>query len=313
MIKYPTNTIQRCIDCDGSTSLPIGQSGQDGEYGGYSSLWKFSTNTTPGDPGVNYLRIDSGLTNIYVSTTNGDNTNLVAFLASFDDTGANGNYGFIRLFKEYDSNTHKLFKLTRVNNNGTYYTLEVTFISANNSFNNNENIVLSFQPAGITGSAPTITNFLYVNANMPEIANNVGDIELKRGYLLIPSVVNVEDDPLNAYDPLTGLWTCPTNGYYDISFLIGFTLGSFDTTTGYVYGGLTNEGAIASIIACSDISTISTSGSGPGAIQLSSAQTMRKIAAGSKLGVRILNKSGVTIVPAPGSSAHMNIKLVQTY
>jgi hypothetical protein len=159
MIKYPTNTIQRCIDCDGSTSLPIGQSGQDGEYGGYSSLWKFSTNTTPGDPGVNYLRIDSGLTNIYVSTTNGDNTNLAAFLASFDDTGADGNYGFIRLFKEYDSNTHKLFKLTRVNNNGTYYTLEVTFISANNSFNNNENIVLSFQPAG----SDEASGFIYSN------------------------------------------------------------------------------------------------------------------------------------------------------
>lgn len=99
MIKYPTNIIQRCVDCNGSTTLPIGENGQDGQYGGYSSLWKFSNNTTPGNPGSNYLRLDGTNTNIYISTTNANGANMGGFLGSLDDSGSAGNYGYIRLFK----------------------------------------------------------------------------------------------------------------------------------------------------------------------------------------------------------------------
>jgi hypothetical protein len=155
MIKHPTNTIQRCIDCNGSTSLPTGQNGQDGQYGGYSSLWKYSSNTTPGDPGSNYLRFDATNTNIYISRINADTASMVGFLASLDDSGSAGNYGFIRIFKEYDSNTHIYFKVTSVTNSGTYYTLGVTLIDSNNSFTNNDAVVFTFTPAGAVGTTGT--------------------------------------------------------------------------------------------------------------------------------------------------------------
>lgn len=459
MIKYPTNTIQRCIDCNGSTALPVGQNGLNGEYGGYSSLWKFNSSTTPGDPNSNYLLIDSGVGSafkIYVSTTNADGTNMNGFLGSLDDNGVTGNHGYLRLFKEYDSNTHKYYKLKVVQNLGAYYILEVELIDSNNSFTNNDDIVLTFTESGIpgtngtagtngtngtngadgsdgdyggfsrmwkfdtaTGVSPSSTylrlnnatfgattsvyinttdavanasgflgaiqnstnygmikifkeydssnyvlynvtgwstvgtyvtltvsylggngsfsmndnvvlsftprgasyapliNFLFTIGSLETkvIPQSVGLTQLRDGTVLVPTLISVEQDYMNAYNPATGIWTCPVQGYYDISFFVGFTQGSFTGGAGYVYAGITDGlSPTANIIACSDIATVDSAGTtAPTAIQLSSAYVMRQMTVGTQLAIRILNKSAGSITCIAGSSAHFCIKLVQTY
>lgn len=446
MINYPTNIIQRCIDCNGSTALPVGQDGEDGQYGGYSSIWRFSTSTTPGDPGLNYLLFDGSITAIYVSTTNADTNNQDSFLSSLDN---NTNFGYIKLFKEYNSNIHWYGEITGVTNFGSYYKLDVINIANNGTFNNNDKIVLTFSPRGAagingasgtngtngtngtdgidglyggfsrmwkfdtssapgpastylrySGSTPSLISAIYVNEtdadsllvtgflgainnssnfgyvkifkeydstifHMYEVTNivdngtyrtivvsyidgngafsmddnvvlsftprgasynplnnylvsigtlptflNNANTELKDGVIVVPTGLSLEEDPLNAYDSATGVWTCPINGYYDISFLVNFTTGSFGTLGGYVYAGLTNNTTPASIVASSDIAQPSATCT---AIQLSSAYVMRKIAVGTTLTIRLLNKTGGTITPAVGSSIHFTLKLVKTY
>jgi hypothetical protein len=153
MNKYLYNK-QYCIDCDNSTALPVGDDGLDGEYGGYSSLWRFSTNTTMADPTAGYVRFNnstySSVTTVVISQTNLDGTDMEGFLTSFINSNA---YGLIRFFKEYDSNVHWYGRITNVVDNGTYFTLTVTFADSNSAFALNDNIVVSFSANGATGSA----------------------------------------------------------------------------------------------------------------------------------------------------------------
>lgn len=128
--------------------------GTDGIYGGFSSNFLFST-TTSVSPSSTQLRFNSGtygsVTRIWVSETNGSNVDVTDWLASFDN---NGNFGTVRIFKEYDSTKFWYGLVTGVTDSGSYYTLDVTYIDHNSSFANNDSIVMSFT---MNGEAASIT------------------------------------------------------------------------------------------------------------------------------------------------------------
>lgn len=133
-------------------SLP---SVSDGDYGGYSSKWKFS-NAITASAASTEVRLDSAtynaVANIYINETNADSTNVANILASFDN---GGNFGYIRLFKEFDSDTFWVGEVTSVTDNGSYYTIGVTYILHNGAFTSADNIVITFSPSGENGTNGT--------------------------------------------------------------------------------------------------------------------------------------------------------------
>lgn len=133
----------------------VGDTGPQGGYGGWSSLWDFSTTTTTGTT-AGQLRFNNAtyasVTAIYVNTTNADNTNVSNFLATF----SNGNYfGKLRIFKKSDSTKFWEGTITNVSVLGSEYTLTVTYVLANSTFANTDEVVMSFTPNGI-GAKPLI-------------------------------------------------------------------------------------------------------------------------------------------------------------
>lgn len=144
-----------CVNCDdNTTTIPQGNdgdqgpAGNDGIFGGFSGEWLFSTSTSSG-PAATFLRFDNAtygsVTNIYIADSNADSIDYSSFLASFSN---NSNFGYIRIFKEFDSTKFWLGEVTSVTDNGTDYTIGVTYIMHNSTFAANDNVVVSFTGRG---------------------------------------------------------------------------------------------------------------------------------------------------------------------
>lgn len=147
-----------CCEQGAGITIPNGAAGVDGDdglYGGFSSEFIFETNTGSG-PGSTFIRLNSAtytaVTNIYISETNADNINVAAFVATMNNSG---NFGLIKLFKEYDSTKFWMGRITSFTDNGTNVTLGVTYILHNSSFAANDRIIATFTPAGAAGAAGT--------------------------------------------------------------------------------------------------------------------------------------------------------------
>jgi microcystin-dependent protein len=138
--------------CNGSefVSLPVGSDGSDGLFGGYSMSFKFeSAIITPPTP--SYVRFNNAtyasVTALYISDTaiqGAVGTWLDSFLGG-------GNYGYLRIFKEYDSSIFANFKVTAVADAGAYHNITVTYVSHSGSFVANDVVVASFAASGIDG------------------------------------------------------------------------------------------------------------------------------------------------------------------
>lgn len=144
-----------CDPCDeiSGITIPAGDDGIDGLYGGFSSEWLFETNTGSG-PGSTFIRLNnttySSVTNIYINETNANSTNLGAFLNSFNNGGG---FGHIRLFREDNSNVFFLGTITAVTDNGSDYTIAVTYIAHNGTFAASDNVIVTFNGKGTNGAA----------------------------------------------------------------------------------------------------------------------------------------------------------------
>jgi hypothetical protein len=144
--------------CDSEISLPwlSGSDGTNGIFGGYSGKWIFKS-ATNAPPLSNTIRFNSALsttTNIYVHDSNFNGTDYDLFLDSFSNTSIFGpSYGWLRVFKESDSNVFWMGTISNVVDNGTYHTLTVVSILSNGSFTEDDPIVISFVPKGNNGTA----------------------------------------------------------------------------------------------------------------------------------------------------------------
>lgn len=143
--------------CSGNaTTIPKGSDGADGlngTFGGYSAKWQFSTSTATG-PTSTQLRFNNStlasVTAIYVSDINNSTIDHDAFLDSLSNSSR---FGYVRIFKEFDSNTFWYGQITAITDNGTDHTLTVTYIGSNGTFASGDSLILSFAPAGPVGTA----------------------------------------------------------------------------------------------------------------------------------------------------------------
>lgn len=137
------------------TFSPAGADSQDGIYGGYSGEWIYDTSNSPTVPSLSgtLLRFNnntaSSVTEIYVNETGIGSVSYANFLASLDNDGS---FGWIRIFKKFDSTKFWMGKITAVTDSGAYFTLTVEFTNSSNAtiptniFADDDNIVLTFSP-----------------------------------------------------------------------------------------------------------------------------------------------------------------------
>lgn len=141
--------------CAEAPTLPYltGDAGDDGLFGGYSLAWKFDSATNLTAPNATYLKFNnatiSSVTAIKINETNKDSIVVDAFLDSFDNSG---NFGLLKIFKEYDSSKFAFFELTNISDGGSHQDLTVTYIDGNGTFTTNDVLVVSFTPKGETGT-----------------------------------------------------------------------------------------------------------------------------------------------------------------
>jgi hypothetical protein len=140
--------------CDSSVELPYlnGLDGLNGKYGGHSSKWTFKSEIIVA-PVINTLRMNNAtpasVTALYIHQTDANAVNMSLFLASFNNSN---NYGLIKIFKEYDDSKFWIGRITNVTNTASYYTITVTYIHHNGTFNSDEALIVSFTPQGIPGN-----------------------------------------------------------------------------------------------------------------------------------------------------------------
>ena len=160
-----------CNDCNDIT-LFSGNPGTNGIFGGYSASWKFNTDTNIlTTPTQSYLKVNNlsllGVTKILINNVDINVKDLARFLTSFNDSG---DYGLIRVFKETDSSTFFMGRISGLTEtvpagtNTAYHTLDVTWIQAYGSFSSDDSLVVSFTPIGTveeeSGTAATSTQII---------------------------------------------------------------------------------------------------------------------------------------------------------
>jgi len=285
---------------NGSNGLD-GTDGINGVYGGYSSAWKFDTTVTS-TPAIEYISFNNAspgsTTNIYVSFTNRDNINMTNFLNSLTN---GGDYGFVRFFSEFDSTRFAYYRINSITTTGAVYDLNVTYVQASvASFNLNEEIVLSFAPS----VSPIIADNFLLTVMQPatDILDSV-PTELSSTTELGFGIPTYEVDPLNAFNYLTGTWTCPATGYYDFNLL--FAVQSLAPETGFVSAGITRLGL--PIIVSQNTTTCSADLT---AFVISATYTFRYCSGVETYGIKVLNKTGTTIATST-VSVHLSIKRIK--
>lgn len=277
-----------------------GTDGFNGVYGGYSSAWKFDTTITS-TPSIKYITFNNAspgsTTNIYVSITNRDSINMTNFLNSLTNSG---DYGFVRFFSEFNSSRFAYYRINNITTTGSVYNLNVTYVQASVvSFNLNEEIVLSFSPS----VAPIIAdNYLLAVMQPAADITNSAVTEISSTTELSFGVPSYEVDPLNAFNNLTGTWTCPATGYYDFNLL--FAVQSLAPATGFVSAGITRLGI--PIIVSQNTTTCSANLT---AFAISATYTLRYCTIGETYGIKVLNRTGSTLT-SPTISVHYSVKRV---
>lgn len=173
-----------CNECDGNTGLPLripngqdGENGQDGQYGGWSQRTTFDTGLSP-SPLASRMRLNnetpSSVTEIYINDLNAEGVDINEFLDGFDN---NGNYGSLKLWKQFDSNTFWQGKITGVTDNGADHTLNVEYVLSNGLFASDDSIVMSFMANGANGTA-------FVEGTYSEITALIGTLTPGGTYIL---------------------------------------------------------------------------------------------------------------------------------
>ena len=278
-----------------------GTNGTNGKFGGYSSLWTYEAGNTASGITSGSLRFNSNdftlTTTLYVHDTNTETIPVTGFLNSLKNSDG---YGFIRIFKVDDSTKFVTYKLTNVVDSGSYFTLSVEYLSIGSYFVYSDDIVLSFAPAG----SPVLGEnyLLYIGTpNTIAAEGSPGNQKITDNPGVTFSSNTVELDPLNAFNPTTGIWTCPTTGYYDFSLLFGVQSGA--SATGYLSVAIAR--AYIDVVVCQNTVTFDTN---LDSVAISASYNLRSCVAGETYMVKTLNRGSGNV---SNPSVHISIKRVK--
>ena len=141
-----------------------GATGADGKFGGDTQDFLFSSSISDSGPGSGYFKFNTyspaTVTKAYFSVTGQDNAGLSQWLLSFDDYGTDSLRGRLKFTKKSDTQRFFLYNITgnvqSGSSNGIYYKVGISNVVYKTPFNINDELAVSFSPAGEKGASPPI-------------------------------------------------------------------------------------------------------------------------------------------------------------
>jgi hypothetical protein len=134
---------------------PIGATGPQGNFGGASFDYTFSTSTTNADPGAGFLRFNSATlssaTALYIDDADDAGNDIQSFLRTIDDS-TSALKGHFKIYNKTNSGDFAIFTISSVTENTGYFTVDCSLISGATAFSNNEDIVITFARTGDVGA-----------------------------------------------------------------------------------------------------------------------------------------------------------------
>jgi hypothetical protein len=126
-------------------------------------------------------------------------------------------------------------------------------------------------------------------------------VDLSNGVLV--KLTNIEYDDVAAYNPLTGFWTCPSTGIYNLCFWVHL---KDNYTSGSISAGITITSGTSYYIAatCGITNALQY-------VDVTGTVLGRPITAGDQLCLRVLNNSNAVYASTPGDVARMSIQKVK--
>ena len=154
-------------------------------------------------------------------------------------------------------------------------------------------------PVDMEAQIATATNDLYTAPSTPPAQNG--------GVTQIMSQIYDDD---NAYDPLTGIWTCPATGIYNLSFYVHMS-NELPSTTGFTSGMV-----VAGIITTTPkgyyaVNTFTVGASVVRHVDITGQALGMNITAGTRLQLNILNLTDVDYVTFAGDVARFVVQRVR--
>jgi hypothetical protein len=231
-----TNTITSAEFTDSATDRANKTLGFDGSgdlttvadfnpAGGDSALFKFSTTTTDSDPGASYVRLNhatiASATIIYIDDVDYDETNVEAWVQSFDDvTGNTTNRGRIRIRKANDLSKWVTFKVNAAVTNASGYTkIPVAYIDGSGTLAADDKIWVSFVASGEDGAIPGY-NYKF-DTGTSAVDPGAGELAFNNGTYASATAIYIDDVDQNSVNTVTDVlsWdnsTSTIKGYLHI-------------------------------------------------------------------------------------------------
>lgn len=141
-------------------------------------------------------------------------------------------------------------------------------------------------PVDVPTTAPSTSVSLYINGTT-QIMSEIYD-----------------DD--NAYNPSTGIWTCPATGLYNLSFFVHLTNEISGFSNGMIIAGITS--ATSNIFYCVSSATFNQTNKHADVTGTALGVTIN---AGAQLVLKVLNTSDINYVTIPTDGAIMSIQRVR--
>ena len=194
-----------------------------------------------------------------------------------------------------------------------YYCQQITLLNGYVTvLQNNQGL---FDTAFRASLTPTIN----VNTVTASLANS----SIINGVTIVMLAGNIEyqitdGSPGSQYNTVTGVWTCPQTGKYDINYNVyltcpdqtGFGWGNTPTTTGAAYSiAVTSPGATGTTVYCADTYTV-VKGVYASRIYLTGGIQGKTITAGTQLVLRHQNMTGINYVGISGDNIDLAIRRV---
>lgn len=150
---HRTNLIPMLNDAVAEVALSVVAATEAKTAGGFSYTWE--STTTAADPGTGKIKANhatlASATAIYISETNASAVNIANMIAAWDDSTSTIR-GFLKLWKQTDLQTYAIFAVTGTNtDNGTWDTLNVTYVAGNGTFADDDAVAVSFIAKGDKG------------------------------------------------------------------------------------------------------------------------------------------------------------------
>ena len=144
---------QGTTGAQGSTGTQ-GITGQNGNFGGASFDYTYSTTTAAADPGAGKIRFNNATitsaTAMYIDSTNDAATDLSSFLNTIDDSTSTIK-GHFRVSAKFDDSIFALFTISSLVDQTGWFTVNGSYVSGNGSFSDLADTVITFARTGDQG------------------------------------------------------------------------------------------------------------------------------------------------------------------